>query len=489
MKLSTKQISRFTDHLIINKIDFTAQAGEIHAIIGNNGEGKTTFARILAGILMPTSGSIFLDGKETVLYDIHTARNLGIYMVQQNIQLFPCLSIRDNLINGNERILFSSRFFMPSQKAITDFCKNILELYQLDFDLDAPVSSLGEGKQRLLQLVRILICKPKVLILDEFSASFTQAESRQIFKQLAELKKTGASIILITQNPDEVTRYCDHVSVFNNGMIEHTYNCRDDCFDSREFLDKMQKMNAEFLFPRLNIMPGRQLLEVSHISTDVIQNISFTLREGDSIGIAGLVGSGRTTLLKAITGLLKIQKGVIRFEPPLNTASISIVPENSADASLFCSQSVSFNITASNFKKTRKHKLISYKKMDLYARDFVDRLGLGTLDIRGGVSRLSMGTKQKLIIARSLFNHTKIYIFDEPSKNLDPAGKLELYNLMNALRLNNAAIILISSDFSELIEMCNYVILLKDGRQIDTIPAQKLTIEDIYQKLNAEIEL
>jgi len=481
--LKVNQISKITDHTIINNVNFTAFPGEIHAIIGNNGEGKSTLANILSGTESKSSGSIYIDEQEVLIHDISSAKKLGIYVVQQDVQLFPSLSIRDNLILGNEKSLFDSRFFTPVKKKISAYCEEVLEHFDFRLDLNRPASSLSIGEMHLLQLIRVIICKPAYLILDEFSPTLTFNQIEKVFSILEKLKAENVSIILITHSYYEIIHYCDRVSVMSEGTITDSYTNSKNGFKNQLFLEHMKKLSMDFHYPKLVSNPGKRLVDVDHISVGILKDITLTLHEGEILGIAGLIGSGRSTLMKAISGHLKLQSGSIHFEPPLSSQkSISIVPENSADASLFHDCSIPFNIVASNFKRARKKLLLSNGKINTYARNYIDKLNICDIDIHTKVKHLSMGNKQKIIIARSLFNHSKIYIFDEASKNLDPTSKLELYNIYNALVVGGAAIIMISSDFSELIGMCNRIILLNNGAQVGNYSTDNLTIDALYEK-------
>ena len=481
--LKAEQICKITDHKILDDVNFTALPGEIHAIIGNNGEGKSTFAKVLSGIELKSSGTLYVNDQEVSISNIKTAQKLGIYMVQQDVQLYPSLTVRDNILCGNETAVFSSKFFTPSRKRLSKFCEEILERFDLHLDLNRTVSTLSEGELHLIQLIRVLICKPAVLILDEFSTALTFKESEMVFDILKKLKEENVSILLITHSFNEILRYCDKVSIMSEGTITATYSNSQNGYKDQSFLAQMKKLSMDFKYPKLLLKPGRRLLDVDHISVGILKEVTLTLHEGEILGIAGLVGSGRSTLLKAIMGHVKIQSGSIYYEPPLDSPdSISVVQENSANASLFNECSIPFNIVASNFRKTKRKYFLSNGKTNTYARNYIDKLNISDTSIHSRVKHLSMGNKQKILVARSLFNRSKVYIFDEASKNLDPTSKLELYNIFNALVLEGAAIIMISSDFSELVGMCNRIILLSKGVQIGEYSTDHLSIDALYEK-------
>lgn len=479
--IETKNLTKISDRNLVDNINFTAYSGEIHAIIGSNGEGKTVFAKLLAGVRKKTSGSILINGQDAQIYDIISAQNQGIYMIQQEQVLFPTLSVRDNIVSGSERKIGNSRIWAPSKKKSDQICCKYLRRFGLELDLDAPVSSLNVMQKRIIQLVRALLCRPRILILDELSSSLTSSEIEVTFRCLEELKRENVAIIIITHNYSVLLRYCDRVSIINDGTIIGTYSRKE--FSSLDFKEHIEKLKMNFTYPTLRLTPGEELVKIDHISGGMLKDVHFSLHEGEIIGLAGLVSSGRTSLVKAIMGDLKLTSGAITFPRCKERPFINIVSEVDADMALFNSQSIPFNITAANFRRITKHGFTSNKKMNLYGRHYLDKLCFRNVKPDTRVAHLSTGNKQKLIIARSLFNHSNIYIYNEPTKNLDATSRLELYNILNALILEGATVLLISSDFSELIGMCSRIILLKDGHQIGNYSTNYLSVEALSKEL------
>lgn len=479
--IETKNLTKISDRKLVDNINFKAFSGEIHAIIGNNGEGKTIFAKILAGVRQKTSGSILINGRETEINNITSAQQQGIYMIQQEQILFPGLTVRDNIISGNEQKIGNSRIWAPSKKKADQVCREYLKKFGLELNLDAPVSRLNAMEKRIVQLVRALLCKPKFLILDELSSSLTSSEIEATFHTMEELKKENTAIIVITHNYSVLLRYCDRVSIINDGTIIGTYSRED--FSSPGFREHIERMKMDFSYPSLRLEPGKELVKIDHIAGGTLKDVNFSLHEGEIIGLAGLVSSGRTSLVKAITGDLKPTRGSVTFPGTRERPFINLISDVDADMALFNSQSIPFNITASDFRRTTRHGFTSTRKMNLYGRHYLDKLCFRNVKLDTRVSHLSTGNKQKLIIARSLFNHSNIYIYNEPTKNLDATSRLELYNILNALILEGATILLISSDFSELIGMCSRIILLKDGRQIGNYSTNYLSVEALSKEL------
>ncbi|SHK30249.1 ATP-binding cassette domain-containing protein [Hespellia stercorisuis] len=463
---TTKDLSKISDRPLINDINFSAYSGEIHAIIGNNGEGKTVFAQVLAGIRSKTAGEILIDGKPALYSDICSAQRLGIYMIQQEIQLFPDLRVWENLISGNEERLWGKHIFAPSRKRILQYCRDVLEDLDIPMDLHAFVTSLHEADQRLLQLARVLICKPKILILDEFSTFLNSRETEHIYALLERLKEQNTLIILITHKYSEIPRYCDRVSVINDGTITGTFSKRE--FGSDNFFDHISCMNLEYKYPRIDMDPGEELLHVSAPVCSSLRNLDFHLYRRSIIGIAGLTIPQKAELYTYISQKLP---------------GTSLIPQKTAESTLFLNQSLPFNIAVSNFGKMLEHGFISDWKCNAYAKSYLHKLGFHNVDIHTRPRHLSSGNQQKLLIARSLLCDASLYYYDDPTRTLDATSRLELYNILNALALKGASIVLLSTNYSELIGICSRIVLFKDGEQIGNYAADYLSSEVIYKNI------
>lgn len=478
--IQAKNLTKIADRALIENVNFIAYSGEIHAIIGNNGEGKTVFANLLSGIRRKTGGSILMNGAEVHIHDIASAQKHGIYMLLQEQVLFPDLSVRDNIISGNEQHFCNSRIWAPSRKRMDDICRKYMEMFGLHVDLNSSVHKLSPLEKLLVQLCRILICRPKVLILDEPSTSLSSTEWWTLFDFLAELKKQMI-IIVITHNYSLLLNCCDRVSIINDGTIVNSFSREE--FTGSDFNSYIDKLKMNFSYPALRLNPGSERLHIEHLYINTLHDIDFSLHKGEIMGIAGLTASERTTLIEIIQERFSPSSGRIVFSQDDKTHSINLISSQEADSVLFATQSIPFNITASDFKKTRRFGFPSKKEMRIYAGYYLKRLGLRNVTPETKITHLSTGSKQKLVIARSLFAHSNIYVYDEPTKNLDSSSKLELYNILNALALEGASILLISSDYPELIGMCSRVVLIKDGRQIGNYSTHYLSVEALSKEL------
>ena len=479
--LETRSLSKIADRPLLTNINFTAYSNEIHALIGNNGEGKTVFAKLLAGIRKKTSGSIFLNGSELHFSNPASAQKAGIYILQQEPVLFPDLSVRDNITLGNEKQIQSGTFWAPSRKKLDSICRFYLQNFNLEsLDLDMPVLGLSAMEKLMMQLCRILICNPKVLILDEPSSLLTTTEIKMLFHFLESYKKDRI-IILITHNYSVLLNYCDKVSFMSDGQIETTLSKEDlKTSEGKKYLDRL-KMN--FTYTTMHLIPEKEVVKVDFLSTPSLSGIHFSMHQKEIISIAGLKGDEKNELISALLQAKDSYNRSILFPDSGQVPKISVISDSPAYEMLFASQSIPFNITASDFGRTRNIFFTSAKKMRYYGMHYIQKLHIKDADIHTSPTYLSTGTKQKVLLARSLFNRANIYIYDEPTKNLDSIGKLDFYNILNALALEGASILLISSNYSEMIGMSNRIILVKNGDQIGNYSANYLSAETLSREL------
>jgi ribose transport system ATP-binding protein/rhamnose transport system ATP-binding protein len=470
---------RYADAAVLKGVDFSAAPGEMHALIGRNASGKTTLGHILSGALSPTGGRVLFEDRP-LPGDRNGVEKLGIFMVEQSPVLFPDLEVYASIVYGHERLLFGNRFFMPRQARMIEFSQNILRRVGLNLNPRVKTGNLSEGELQLINLARVLVCNPRVLILDEFSASLTPYETRIIFTILKQLRDEGRCVILISHGLNDILQNCDRVSVFDKsgGLTVYTME------EARRLpiAELMFGDKRSLKYPYLPIKKGRLVLSVKNVNAGILKDVSFDLHQGDLLGIAGLVGSGRTTLVKTILDDLRSAPGnggLVDVYTSTYRGRLGMVPENS-DEAMFRFSSIGENVIISNLQKALKGPLLSNALGNIYARDVVDRFGIIPGNIFAYPHMLSGGNKQKVAIARLLFSNSNVILFDEPTKNIDAAGKVDFYNILNRMRQNGLAVVLISSDFSELIGMCNRILVLRSGRKFCEIDTRGITLEELY---------
>jgi ABC-type sugar transport system ATPase subunit len=478
--LKAKNITmHYAETAVLKGIDFSAAKGEMHALIGRNASGKTTLGLILSGALSPTGGQVFFEGN-ILPRDRNEVEKLGIFMVEQSPILFPDLEVYASIVYGHERLLFGNHFFMPSRAKMIELSQNIIRKVGLNLNPCAKTGNLSEGELQLINLARVLVCNPRVLILDEFSASLTPFETRIIFQILKQLRDEGRCIILISHGLNDMLQSCDRVSVFDKsgGLTVYTIE------EARKLpiAELMFGDKKAFKYPCLPVKKGKLVLSVKNVNAGILKDVSFKLHQGDLLGVAGLVGSGRTTLVRTILDKLSNTHDNVELfgvYTSIYQSRLGMVPENS-DGAMFQFSSIGENVIISNLQKALKGPLLSNTSENIYARDVVDRLGIIPSNIFAYPHMLSSGNKQKVLIARLFFSNSNVILFDEPTKNIDAAGKVDFYNILNQMRQNGVAVVLISSDFSELIGMCNRILVLRNGKKFCELDTYNTTLEELY---------
>jgi len=471
---------------VLNDLSLCAAGGEIHGLVGGNAEGKSTLGKILAGLEQPEGGRILLNGKQVRIHSRSESEALGISICLHEIELFPDLSIFENIVLGREKRLYGRRVFMPKRSEVLASAQSILTELGLDLNPHQKAAYLSEGEYQLIQIAKALVGDPRVIILDEATSLLTATETEAVFRVLHRLAGEGKCILLISHQIDFILNHCDRVSILRQGSILDTFPA--DVAKTLPLIELMTGYSFEFRYPKFPLQPGEPVLRVDNISAGILKNISFTLNQGEIMGIAGLVGSGRSTLMKAITGYRRLDSGKIDLLTHKSGRKISqyfgIVPDDYNVTAIFNKLSIARNITVSNLRRIAKDFIVSSERENMCARDMVDRLGISNADIKSRPVHLSAGNKQKVVISRSIFLNSDIFLFDEPTQNLSSVCKLEIYNIFNALARKGAAIILISSDFSELLGMCNRIIILKNGKQVGIENSQDINFEYLYSATN-----
>ncbi len=467
--IELRDVSKFYRNVCaVKDIHLTFRRGEIHALIGHNGAGKSTIINLLAGVIQPTTGYIYIDGVRMDKYTPETALSQGICVCQQDTMLFEGLSITENLFLGNERKTKAGFFDWKRMGAETE---QMLKMFHINADPQKRAKFLSLAEKALLQFARALLRNPRVLVLDELTDALTYAECAIVYEKLDQLRKEGLVIVYVTHRINEAIAISDRVSILRDGQvceIVEPQNVNPD-YIAKTIIGPFEKT----YFPRIPSSMQQKVLTVSHISTHFLNDISFSLHKGEALGIVGLLGSGRSSLMRAIVGVDPVKSGKITVFSPLTGKpvpargihrSIGYVSENNNGYGLMPQMSVLSNITIRVMDKINHFHLVGGSRERLLGKKYSDKLDIKTNSLQSPVSHLSNGNKQKTLIARNLASGCNIYLFDEATKGVDSAGKVEIYNIINELLRKGASIILASSDFSELLGMCDRLLVISKGR-------------------------
>ncbi len=469
----------------VDNVSFDLMKGEIHCLVGENGAGKSTLIKILSGAIVPTSGVINIFGKKYNSLDPHTSMVLGIQAVYQESNLLENMNIAENIFYGLEK---SNKLGFINFKETLNQAKEIMNLLNIKLDPRKLVSELSVAEKQLVKIIKILARNTKILIFDEPTASLNQNEIEDLLKLIIEIKNKGIGIIYISHRIKEVFEIADRITVLRDGKKINTHLIGK--VTENELISEMVGRKTNLFYTKSNIMTGKVMLEVK----DFILNknktpISFEVKEGEIFGIAGMVGAGRSELVKAIMGFNTALKGKVFLENKeiaINKPSdaikngICLVPEDRQTEGLFLIRSVKENITIAGLKKFKGIFVQRVKELR-FVRELIDKLNIKTFSVEQIVGNLSGGNQQKVVLGKWLFTDAKIFIFDEPTRGIDVGAKQEIYKIIGEIASRGGAIIMISSDMPELISLCDRVLVLRNNEAAGLLKREEINEKNILK--------
>jgi ribose transport system ATP-binding protein len=470
----------------LDSVSFDIYRGEIHALIGENGAGKSTLMKILSGIYKPTNGKVFFDGKEIILENTKQAQELGITIIHQEFSLIPYLNSVENIFLGRE--LRKSNGFLD-RKLMKEKAQELLKRIEVEIDLDKTVDSLTVAEQQFVEIAKALSVNAKFLILDEPTATLTEGEVKHLFNLMRTLKKNGVTMVFISHHMDEIFEIADRFSVLRDGKWVGTQSVNEVTED--DIIRMMVGRELKDTFPEkaCTEVEKEMLLEVKSLKNDKVKGISFKLNKGEILGISGLVGSGRSEVVRAIIGADKADEKEIYLrgkkvdiKTPYEALGygIALIPEDRKNQGLVLEASVKNNVSLSGLNKiTNRYKFINKSKEKNVVEQYVSRLKIKTPDIDRLVRNLSGGNQQKVVIAKCLNTGCEILIFDEPTRGIDVGAKAEIYKLMRQLADSGISIVMISSELPEVLGMSDRILVMCKGKITGEISAKEANQEKI----------
>lgn len=466
MKNITK---RFPGVLALDDVELDLREGEVHVLLGENGAGKSTLMKILSGAYVKDSGDIFINGSKIEIVSPGHAQQLGIGIIYQEFNLIPYLSVAENIFMGREPVLFPGVINWP--KMYRD-AQKILDGLNVKIDAKKEVESLGVAMQQMVEVAKALSLNARILIMDEPTASLSNNEIEALFKTIMHLKKEGVAIIYISHRLEEIFEIGDRVTVLRDGKYIDTKPVNELTRD--DMVRMMVNRNLDDQIPKVKAKIGDVVLKVENLSVnDRLKNISFELRKGEVLGIAGLMGAGRTRLAKTLFGAEKIANGKIyidgnqvnlRSPRDAINAGIGLVTEDRKSEGLVLDLSVKQNISLPNINQFISNGVINFKKENSMVDGYIDKLKVKTPSRNQLAVYLSGGNQQKVVLSKWLCSDARIFIFDEPTRGIDVGAKTEIYQLMNQLTSRGVAIIMISSEMPEILGMSDRILVMRDGR-------------------------
>ncbi len=467
--LEVKNVTKtYPGVVALDNVSFDVEEGEILALIGENGAGKSTVIKTISGAITPDSGTITIAGKTYEKLTPSLAKNAGIGVVYQELNLVPSLSIMENIFLGDH---VGKQAFMPDFKEMRRRSQEVLEDLGVKIDVSTQVQMLSTAQMQIVEIAKAVVKNCKVLIMDEPSASIPMAEVENMFRIVRRLKEKGVSVIYISHRLEELFELCDRVTVFRDGQYVVTRNVAD--ITKKDLIKYMIGRELTEKFPERNVTIGEPVLQVKDLTGNGDFHINLELRKSEILGLAGLVGAGRTELAKMLCGDVKPESGEILINgKPLKAASaadgvemgVGLVPEDRKLEGVFLEYTIEWNIPIMSMKKVSHMGILNFKKLDELTDRFVKRLEIKTPSVKQEVRNLSGGNQQKVVVAKVLAADNDILIFDEPTRGIDVGAKQEIYKLMNSLVEQGKSILMISSEMEELLGMSDRILVLHEGR-------------------------
>lgn len=485
--LYMSQISKsFNGIKVLDNVNFELKAGEVHALMGGNGAGKSTLMKILTGVYQLDEGKIFIDGSEVSIKETNAARKNGISMIFQEFSLIPTLSVAQNIFLTREPR--SGRGFIDDKECIRRARELLAEL-NVAIEPTMPVEQLGVGYWQMTEIAKALSQETKILIMDEPTSSLTKNETEILFEFVNKLKAKGISIIYISHRMDEIFRICDQITILRDGKHVLTSPCSELTLEG--VIQHIVGGNFEKAFEwkeRSYTGDTSTILQVKDLSAgDRVKGISFELHRGEILGVAGLMGSGRTEMARALFGIDSIDGGEILINGEERTirspreaiaAGVALVPEDRRMQGLVLDHNVKDNMLLPILSRLKKGLFVDDEKGNEIANKLVDRLNIKTDDIFKTSSMLSGGNQQKIVLAKWLANSPEILILDEPTIGVDIGAKTEIIDIIRGLADSGKAIIVISSELPELLAVSDRIIVLKDGRVTKELKRKEIRSEE-----------
>lgn len=472
----------------LDNVDITAYGGEVTALMGENGAGKSTLMKILSGVYKKDGGRIFIEGEEAEIKGIRSAEEYGVTIIHQELSLLNNLTVAENIFLGNEKYDKVSRKI--NQKLLNERSKMFLEQIGCNIKPDELVADINVGEKQMIEIAKALTKNARIIIMDEPTTALTDVETKKLFEVIENLKKKGIAVIYISHRMEEIFAICDRVEVLRDGKYAGNALIKD--IDNDDLIAMMVGRKIEDQFPYKEVKKGDNFLEVADLSAkEGVKNASFSVKAGEILGIAGLMGSGRTELAKTIFGEYKKTKGCVKIKgKEVNIKCISdainngicYLSEDRKKEGCVLGLSIKDNMSICNIGKyENKFKSIDSKKEIEDVDYYIKKIKIKTPNRDQLIGKLSGGNQQKVILAKWLMLSPEILIVDEPTRGIDVGAKKEIYELLNELKSNGKAIIVISSDLPEVLGISDRIMVMSEGKISGELSREEASQEAIMK--------
>jgi ribose transport system ATP-binding protein len=473
----------FGTNQVLTGVDFELKEGEVHALMGENGAGKSTMMNVLTGLHSLDKGKITVDGKETYFKSPKEAEQAGITFIHQELNIWPEMTVLDNMFIGKEP---KKAFGLIDSAKMKRFATEQFAKLDVSLPLDQEAGSCSVGEQQMIEIAKALMTKAKVIIMDEPTAALTEREIKKLFEVISSLRKEGVSIVYISHRMEEIFAICDRITVMRDGKTVDTKPIPETNFE--EVVKKMVGRELTDRFPQRDTKPGETVLEVKNLAGKAFHDVSFSVRSGEIVGVSGLMGAGRTEIMRGIFGLDPINRGEIwlngkkvSIKTPNQAVKLGIgfITEDRKDEGLVLDFSIKDNIALPSLYSFAPKGLIQEKAESDFVEMLIKRLTVKTESAEARVGDLSGGNQQKVVIAKWIGISPKVLILDEPTRGVDVGAKREIYQLMNELTDRGVAIIMVSSELPEILGMSDRILVVHEGKITGELPKETATQENI----------
>lgn len=484
--LRLKEVTKkYPGVLALDKVSFDLKEGEVHALIGENGAGKSTLIKCLCGAITPDGGTIELNGQSYTRMTPHEARDLGVEVVYQELNLIEGLTVAENVCFGKK---YGK---LVNFRTLNKVTKEVFDRLNVNIDPKKLVLELSTAQQQLVEISKSVSKDVKILVLDEPTAPLTEEEVQILFDIIRTLKENGVAIIYISHRLDEIFQITDRVTVMRDGKYVTTLNTAETNRD--ELIKYMVGRELRDIYPKRDPIREEPLLEIENVCGLGDENISLHINKGEIVGLAGLVGAGRTELARMLFGADKMDSGVVKLNGQVVQIrdpgdaiekGIGLIPEDRKHQGVLLGYGIDWNIALTHLKRISKYTVVNTRKVADEADEFIKKLHIKTPHRGQKVNNLSGGNQQKVVLARTLVNDSDLIIFDEPTRGIDVGARAEIYAILDGLAKQGKAILMITSDMEELIGMSDRIYVLAEGHLTGELKRGEYTQEKILDMMS-----
>lgn len=485
MHIVLKNIHKsFGTNKVLDGASFELNEGEVHALMGENGAGKSTLMKILTGVYEKDSGEVLVDGQEVCFKSPKNAEEKGIVFVYQELNVIHDMTVQENLFLGKE---IKYVFNLCAKREMYEKSKEALEKLNINILPNQIVGDLSIGQQQMIEICKAFMINAKVIIMDEPTAALTESETKVLFETIKELKEKGVSIIYISHRMEEIFQICDRITVMRDGQFIDTKKIQETSMN--DIVKMMIGREIGERYPKRESKIGEEILKVSNLSfKNVFENISFNVKKGEVLGVSGLMGAGRTEIMKSIFGEMPYDKGKVEIEGKEVSikktidaieCGIGFITEDRKDEGLMLEKSIKDNIGLLNFMEISRKGFIKESYENSISEKAIDQFNIKCFDNEHICENLSGGNQQKVVLAKWIYRNPKILILDEPTRGVDVGAKKEIYTIINQLAEKGMAIIMVSSDLPEVIGVSDRVMVMREGKLAGILDKEKCSQENI----------